>query len=160
MKTNIKYSRKNYAAVFIVCMSVVLGFSGCAEKAEKQPSGKAGLVTMSVALTEDDRTTLNCTVFNKTSKDIVIGEAYSLQVLKDKAFVDVSTLPDAGAFNLQSINILSGNDYSYRAYIEDNYGKLESGHYRIVQEYTNKEKGSTGKESKSKETVSAEFDLP
>ena len=39
------------------------------------------------------------------------------------------------------------------------YGDLETGHYRIVKEYTNKEKGSEEKENTSKETVSAEFDL-
>lgn len=132
--------------------------SGC-EK-EKQTAGENGLVTMSATLTEDNSTTLVCTIVNKTKKDIVIGEEYYLQVLKDKFFVDVPLLPEAGAFNLLSRDILSGDEYSYRAYIEKNYGDLEAGHYRIVKEYTNKEKGSQKKENASKETVSAEFDLP
>lgn len=89
-----------------------------------------------------------------------IGEEYYLQVLKDKSFVDVPLLPEAGAFNLVNWDILSGEEYSYRAYIEHNYGDLEAGRYRIVKEYTNKEKGSRKKENAGKETVSAEFDLP
>lgn len=117
-------------------------------------------MTMSVALTEDNSTTLECTIVNKTKKDIVIGEEYYLQVLKDKSFVNVPLLPEAGAFDLLSRDILAGQEYSFRAYIEKNYGELEAGRYRIVKEYRNKEKGSQEKENASKETVSAEFDLP
>ncbi|MBU5479444.1 hypothetical protein KQI69_09540 [Eubacterium sp. MSJ-13] len=74
-------------------------------------------------------------------------------------FIVVTILPEAGAFDLLSIDILQGQEYSFRAYIEKNYGDLEEGHYRIVKEYTDKEKGSKEKENASKETVSAEFDL-
>ena len=66
---------------------------------------------MSAALTEDNSTTLVCTIFNKTKKDIVIGEEYSLQVLKGKSFVDVPLLPEAGAFDLLSRDILPGDEY-------------------------------------------------
>ena len=126
----------------------------------KRKANSWGLVTMSATLTEDNSTTLVCTIVNKTKKDIVIGEEYYLQVLKDKSFVDVPLLPEAGAFNLLSRDIISGDEYSYRANIEKNYGNLEAGRYRIVKEYTNKEKGSQERENASKETVSAEFDLP
>ena len=149
---------KNGIVIFVICICVFFTCSGCEN--EKQTAGEDGLVTMSATLTEDNSTTLVCTIVNKTQKDIVIGEEYYLQVLKDKSFVDVPLLPEAGAFNLLSRDILSGHEYSYRAYIEKNYGDLEAGRYRIVKEYTNKEKGSQKKENASKETVSAEFDLP
>lgn len=149
---------KNGIVIFVICICALFICSGC-EK-EKQTAGEDGLVTMSATLTEDDSTTLVCTIFNKTEKDIVIGEEYYLQVLKDKSFVDVPLLPEAGGFDLLSRDILSGYEYSYRAYIEKNYGDLEAGRYRIVKEYTNKEEGSQKKENASKETVSAEFDLP
>ena len=90
----------------------------------------------------------------------MIGEEYYLQVLKDKSFVNVPLLPEAGAFNLLSRDILSGDEYSYRVYIEKNYGVLEAGRYRIIKEYTNKKKGSRKKGNENKETVMAEFDLP
>ena len=48
----------------------------------------------------------------------MIGEEYYLQVLKDKSFVNVPLLPEAEAFNLLSRDILSGDEYSYRVYIE------------------------------------------
>lgn len=149
---------KKGIVIFVICICVSFICSGC--KNEKQTAGEDGLVTMSAALIEDNSTTLECTIFNNTKKDIVIGEEYYLQVLKDKSFIDVPLLPEAGAFNLLSRDILSGQEYSFRAYIEKNYGELEAGRYRIVKEYTNKEKGSQEKENASKETVSAEFDLP
>lgn len=111
-------------------------------------------------LTKDNDTTLVWTIINKTEKDIEIGEEYYLQVLKDKSFVDVPRLPEAAAFNLLSRDILSGREYSDRVSVEHEYGELESGRYRIVKEYTNKEKGSQKKENASEEKVSAEFDLP
>ena len=144
----------------LLCICVIFFCSGCEKRTEKQTAREDGLVTMSATLTEDNSTNLVCTIVNKTQKDIVIGEEYYLQVLKDKSFVDVPLLPEAGAFNLLSRDILSGHEYSYRAYIQKNYGELEAGRYRIVKEYTNKEKGSRKKENASKETVSAEFDLP
>lgn len=159
---------KKGIVIFSICICVFFICSGCEKKTEKQTeqqieqrtAGENGLVTMSAALTEDKETTLVCTIFNKTEKDIVIGEEYSLQVLKDKSFVDVPLLPEAGGNGLVAQNILSGREYSYRAYIEHSYGDLEAGCYRIIKEYTNKEEGSQKKEDASKETVSAEFDLP
>lgn len=152
---------KKGIVIFAICIFAFCICSGCGKKTEKQTetAGKDGLVTMSADLTEDDSATLACTIVNKTKKDIMIGEEYSLQVLKDKSFVDVPRLPEAAAFNLLGINILSGEEYSYRVYIEHNYGDLEAGRYRIVKEYTNEEKGSQKKENAGKETVSAEFDL-
>lgn len=82
-----------------------------------------------------------------------------MQVLKGKSFIDVPLLPESGGFNLVSIDVLSGDEYSYRAYIEKNYGDLEAGHYRIVKEYTNKDSGNLKEENVGKEIVSAEFDL-
>ncbi|MCI8562640.1 MAG: hypothetical protein HFH69_03895 [Lachnospiraceae bacterium] len=151
---------KNGIVIFVICICVFFICSGCEKKTEKQTAGEDGLVTMSATLTEDNSTTLVCTIFNKTKKDIVIGEEYSLQVLKGKSFVDVPLLPEAGAFNLLSRDILPGYEYSYRAYIEHNYGDLDAGRYRIVKKYTSKEKGSQKKDRASKATVSAEFDLP
>lgn len=151
---------KNGTVFFVICICAFFICSGCEKTSEKQRAGENGLVTMSATLTEDNSTTLVCTIVNKTKKDIEIGEEYYLQVLKDKSFVDVPVLPEAAAFNLLSIDISSGDEYSYRAYIEKNYGDLEAGRYRIVKEYTNKEKGSQKKENASKETVSAEFYLP
>lgn len=149
---------KKGIVIFVICICVSFICSGC--KNEKQTTEKDGLVTMSAVLTEDNSTTLECTIINKTKKDIVIGEEYYLQVLKNKSFVDVPLLPEAGAFDLLSIDILSGQEYSFRAYIEKNYGDLDAGRYRIVKEYTDKEKGGQKKENASKDTVSAEFDLP
>lgn len=151
---------KKGIVIFAICVCALFICSGCEKKTEEQTAGKDGLVTMSADLTEDDSATLACTIVNKTKKDIMIGEEYSLQVLKGKSFVDVPRLPEAAAFNLLGINILSGEEYSYRVYIEHNYGDLEAGRYRIVKEYTNEEKGSRKKENASKETVSAEVDLP
>lgn len=148
---------KNGIAIFAMCICAFFICSGCGN--EKQTAGEDGQVTMSAALTEDDSITLECIIFNNTEKDIVIGDEYDLQVLKDGSFADVQPLPEAGAFNLLSRDILSGHEYSYRADIEKNYGDLEAGRYRIVKEYTNKEKDSQKKDDASKETVSAEFDL-
>ena len=149
---------KKGIVIFLLCMWVITCL-GCEKKTQKQTAGEDGLVTMSAVLTEDNNTTLKCTIFNKTQKDIVIDEEYYLQVLKGKSFVDVPLLPKAGGFNLVSIDVLSGDEYSYRAYIEKNYGDLEAGHYRIVKEYTNKDNGSQKEENAGKEFVSAEFDL-
>lgn len=151
---------KKGIVIIVICICVCFICSGCEKEKEKQTAGEDGLVTMSAALTEDDSTTLECTIFNKTQNVIEFGEEYSLQVLKDKSFVDVPLLPEAGGFNLLSRYILSGQEYSYRAYIEKNYGGLEKGRYRIVKEYTNKEEGSQKKENAGEETVTAEFDLP
>lgn len=90
----------------------------------------------------------------------MIGEEYVLQVLKDKTFVDVPLCPEGGAFNLLGIVILSGQEYSCKAYIQDHYGDLKTGHYQIVKEYTIQEKGHRKRENTSKEKVLAEFDLP
>lgn len=54
---------------------------------------------------------------------------------------------------------MSGDEYSYRVYIENSYWDLETGRYRIVKEYANKEKDGQEKENAGKETISAEFDL-
>lgn len=150
--------------IFALCICVVFTCFGCEKNTEKQTeeqtAGEDGMVSMSAALTEDSSTTLAYTIFNKTENDIVMGEEFTLQVLKDKSFVDVPLLDGDRAYNLVAINISSGEEYSDRVPIEDSYGDLEAGRYRIVKEYTNKEKGSQKKESASKETVSAEFDLP
>lgn len=162
---------KRGMVIFVVCICVFFICSGCGRKPEKQTAGEDdlvamstagadGLVTMSAALTENDSTTLVCTIVNKIEKDIVIGEKYQLQVLKDESFADVPRLPEAEGFNLLSRDILSGHEYSYRVDIEHNYGDLEAGRYRVVKEYTNKEEDSQKTENVSKETVSAEFDLP
>ena len=81
---------KKGIVIFAICIFAFCICSGCGKKTEKQTetAGKDGLVTMSADLTEDDSTTLACTIVNKTKKDIMIGEEYSLQVLKDKSFVD------------------------------------------------------------------------
>lgn len=139
--------------ILCMCMLVCLG---CDKKTKKQSSGVEGQVTMNVELTGDDSMTLECTIFNKTTNDIVTGEEYSLQVLQGKSFVDV---PLIGGFNLESINISAGEEYGYRAYIEHDYGKLETGHYRIVKEYTVKKDDSEKADGAVEETVSAEFDL-
>ncbi len=149
---------KKGIVVFVICICVFFIYSGCENK--KQTVKEDGLVTMSAAPAEDNGATLVYTIVNKTKKDIVIGEEYSLQVLQDKSFVDVPLLSGAEAFNLLGRDILSGNEYSGRVNIKKNYGDLEAGHYRIVKEYTNKEEGSQKKGNASKETVSAEFDLP
>lgn len=157
---SMKKSVKKNIVVLAICMGFSLCCTGCTSEkqtAGKQTFGKDGAVTMRAVLTEDDSITVECTIVNKTKKDIVTGEEYSLQVLKDKSFVDVPLLPEAGGFNLSSKDILSGDEYSFRAYIEKYYGELEAGHYRIVKEYTDKEKD--GKKDTEKETVSAEFDL-
>jgi hypothetical protein len=159
-KDKVSIMMKKVIVFWGVCLCVFFICSGCGKKTEEQNVGKDGEVTMSATVTEDDNTTLKCTIVNKTKKDITIGEEYSLQVLKDKSFVDVPLLPDAGAFDLISTDILSGEEYSYRAYIETNYGDLEKGHYRIVKEYTNKGDDSQKKENTDKMTVAAEFDLP
>ncbi len=151
---------KKGLVIFIICICGFFICSGCGKETERQTAGENGLVTMSATLTEDNDTTLVWTIINQTEKDIEIGEEYYLQVLKDKSFVDVPRLPEAAAFNLLSRDILSGREYSDRVSIEHEYGELESGRYRIVKEYTNKEKGSQKKENASEETVSAEFDLP
>ena len=163
---------KNGIVIFVLCICAFFICSGCGRKTEKQTAaekqitvekqtaGEDGLVTMSAALTEDNDTTLVWTIINKTKKDIMIGEVYTLQVLKDKSFVDVPRLPEAAGFNLLGRDILSGQEYSDRVDIEHNYGDLEAGRYRIVKEYTNNEKGSQKKENADEETVSAEFDLP
>lgn len=151
-----KKSVKKNIVILAICMGVSFSCAGCTSEkqtAGKQTVAKDGAVTMRAVLTEDDSTTVECTIVNKTKKDIVTGEEYSLQVLKDKSFVDVPLLPEAGGFNLSSKDILSGDEYSFRAYIEKYYGELEAGHYRIVKEYTDKEKDT------DKETISAEFDL-
>lgn len=150
---------KKGIVIFLICMCFFTCF-GCEKKTQKQTAGEDGLVTMGAVLTEDNNSTLECTIFNKTQKDIVIGDEYYLQVLKGKSFIDVPLLPEAGGFNLVSIDVLSGDEYSYRAYIEKNYGDLEAGHYRIVKEYTNKDSGNLKEENVGKEIVSAEFDLP
>ncbi len=150
---------KKGIVIFLICMWVFICF-GCEKKTQKQIAGEDGLVTMDAVLTEDNNITLKCTIFNKTQKDITIGEEYYLQVLKGKSFVDVPLLSEVGGFNLVSIDVLSGDEYSYRAYIEDNYGNLEAGHYRIVKEYTNKDSSNRKEENSDKEIVSAEFDLP
>lgn len=142
-----------------ICLCTFLICSGCEKKTEEQTIGKDGEVSMSATVTEDDNTTLKCTIVNKTSKDITIGEEYSLQVLKDESFVDVPLSPDAGSFNLESIDVSAGEEYTYRAYIGANYGDLEAGHYRIVKEYTNKGDDSQSEDNADKETVAAEFDL-
>lgn len=151
---------KKGIVIFALCMCVVLTCFGCEKKTQKKTAGEDGLVTMSADLTEDDSTTLAYTIFNKTENDIVIGEEVTLQVLKDKSFVDVPLLDGDRAYNLLAINISSGEEYSDRVPIEDSYGDLEAGRYRIVKEYANKEKDGEKKENASKETVSAEFDLP
>lgn len=151
--SSMKKSVKKNIIILAICMGATFCCSGCTSK--KQTIAKDGAVTMSAVLTEDDSTTVECTIINKTKKDIVTGEEYSLWVLKDKSFVEVPLLPEAGGFNLSSKDILSGDEYSFRAYIEKYYGKLEVGHYRIVKEYTEKD----GKKDTDKENVSAEFDL-
>lgn len=147
---------KKSILMLIMCMCMLACF-GCGKKTKKPTSGVEGQVTMSAELTGDESMTLECTIFNKTSKDIVTGEEYSLQVLQGKSFVDVPLI--TGAFNLVSIDILAGEEYGYRAYIEKNYGKLDAGHYRIVKEYTIKGDDSEQTNDDTKETVSAEFDL-
>lgn len=144
------------ALVMCLCMFACLG---CDKETKKQTAAVDGQVTMSADLTGDDSTTLECTIYNKTSKDIVTSEEYSLQVLQGQSFEDVSLLSGAGAFNLESIDIRAGEEYGYRAYIEKNYGELKAGHYRIVKEYTVKGDDSEKADDAAKETVSAEFDL-
>lgn len=150
---------KKGIAVFLICIWAFVCF-GCGKETHEPTAGEEGLVTMTAVLTEDEETTLECTIFNKTLKDITTGDMYCLQVLKGKSFIDVPLLPESGGFNLISRIILSGDEYSYRAYIEGNYGDLEAGHYRIVKEYTIKESDNPEKENADKERVSAEFDLP
>lgn len=108
---------KKSIIVFAICICAFI-CSACEKKDKAQTAGEDGLVTMSAALTDDKSTTLECTIFNKTKKDIAIGEEYCLQVLKDKSFVNVPLLPEAGAFDLLSISVLSGEEYSYRVYRE------------------------------------------
>ncbi len=155
---------KKGIVIFALCMCVVFTCFGCEKKTEKQTeeqtAGEDGMVSMSATLTDDSSTTIVYTIFNKTENDIVIGEEVTLQVLKDKSFVDVPLLDGDRAYNLLAINISSGEEYSDRVPLEDSYGDLEAGRYRIVKEYANKEQDGQKKENASKETVSAEFDLP
>ncbi len=115
---------------------------------------------MSAALTEDETAIVEGAIFNKTEKDIETGEEYTLEVLKDGSFVEVPRL-NSVAFNLGLIQILSGDESSYRIDIGRAYGDLEAGRYRIVQKYwvRNKEKGSRKEGNADEETVTAEFDL-
>lgn len=159
---------KNGIVIFVICICAFFICSGCGREtekqivAEKQTAGEDGLVTMSATLTKDDGTILEYTIINKIEKDIMTGEMYTLQVLKDKSFVDVPRLPDAAKFNLVGIIISSGQKYSDKIDIGHNYGDLEAGCYRIVKEYEyrSEEKGSWKKENTDEETVTAEFVLP
>lgn len=146
--------------LFLLCLCMV-NCLGC-EKQEKEQTkqqeqivGLDGLVTMSAELTEDESITLNCTIFNKTDKDISTGVSYTLQVLDGDSYIDVPLLPDAGGFDLNAMIVSAGKERNYRVYIENNYGDLEKGHYKIIKEYS-----VGGSNNQEKESVLAEFDLP
>lgn len=65
---------KKGIVIFLICMCFFTCF-GCEKKTQKQTAGEDGLVTMRAVLTEDNNSTLECTIFNKTQKDIVIGDS-------------------------------------------------------------------------------------
>ena len=74
---------------------------------KEQTVGVDGLVTMSAELTGDEVPAVTGIIYNKTKKKIETGEGYSLQVLKDDSFVDLTPLPGYG-FNLVPLPLRSG----------------------------------------------------
>ncbi len=162
---------KKSIVIFAICICVFFLCSGCGKEierqaagsgkeTEKQKAGEDGLVTMSAELAEDEKNTIvTGIIFNKTEKDIETGEEYTLQVLKDKSFVDVPPL-NSLAWNLAAIEILSGRERSYRIDIGHVYGDLEAGRYRIVKKYWDRENRKQKDRDSYEKTVTAEFDLP
>ena len=78
MSTYNKTRLTHEPALFVPCRLglrlFVMTCVGCEKKPQNQAAAEDGVVTMRADLTEDDSTTVDCTIFNKTDKDIAIGE--------------------------------------------------------------------------------------
>lgn len=85
-------------------------------------------------------TGITYTISNQSDKDLSYGQDYSLQKEKDGRWYLVEP-ENLVAITLELLWLPAGNTDTYEISWENSYGKLSSGHYRIIKNVSDDEAG-------------------
>lgn len=129
-------------SVMIMGMSLLL-LTGCGQKLGDEFTEEVNTLE-GAAITVDESmaaaTGITYTIDNQTDRDLNYGQDYGLQKEKDGRWYQVVP-KNPVAVTLELLWLPSGNTDTHEVGWESSYGKLASGHYRIVKNVSDNENG-------------------
>ena len=141
LKTNVicrngGFMKKGLKITLIILVFLVIGLTGCNKKQDDfigEESTTEIVTDSDVSLSIKDGTLTNTgatiVLTNKSNKEYVYGEPYSIQIKKDGTWhvINVQRIFQTPMFHLKN-----GETTEIELKWDANYGKLESGTYRII----------------------------
>lgn len=129
-------------SVMIIGMSLLL-FSGCGQKLGDEFTEEVNTLEGASIVVDESAvasTGITYTMENQTDRDLSYGQDYGLQKEKDGRWYQVE--PESPvAVTLELLWLPAGNTDTFELSWESSYGKLSSGHYRIVKNVSDNESG-------------------
>ncbi len=135
---------KKSKMIFMMVLGLnILLLAGCGKKLGEEFTDEVNTLT-GVSLTVDEdkvsETGVAYTIDNQSDKDISFGHDYSLQMEKDGKWYQVEP-KEAIAVTMELLWLPAGTSETYEIWWDSSYGKLASGHYRIVKSVSDNESG-------------------
>lgn len=135
--------KKSKTILIMVLALNILLLVGCGQKLGEEFTEEVNTLE-GVSLTVDAESAassgITYTLDNQSDKDINFGQNYSLQMEKDGKWYQVESR-DPMAVTLELLWLPAGTSDTYEIKWDSSYGKLSSGHYRIVKNVSDEENG-------------------
>lgn len=135
-----KKSRKISVILIAVCFMMLCG---CGIKLGEEFTEEVNALEGAEFIVDADQVTptgITYTISNQSEKDLSYGRDYSLQQEKDGKWYRIEPKSEL-AVTLELLWIPAGNTDTEEISWEDAYGKLPSGNYRILKNFSDNERG-------------------
>lgn len=133
-------SRKQAACVLAVCLAFL---AGCGQKLGEEFSEDVNMLEGAELLVDEALATpagITYTISNQSDKDLNYGQDYSLLKEKDGKWYVVEPARPA-AVTMELLWVPAGSTDTMEISWEDSYGNLSGGHYRLLKNFSDNEKG-------------------
>ena len=134
--------KNKIVSVVIVGMSLIL-FAGCGQKLGDEFTEEVNTLEGAFLSVDENLASpvgITYTMENQTDKDLNYGQDYSLQKEKDGRWYQVEP-KEPVAVTMELLWLPAGSRDTLELRWESSYGKLKSGHYRIVKNVSDSESG-------------------
>ena len=118
--------------IFLLLLIIVLIFAGCASKefAAEDPQIDPNLVTVEV--TGSSNKSISIKITNNSDMMLFYGEPYSLEYFENGKWEEVEGRAEGNFFHMAAYGIAPGRSAGWSANLEQRYGALSDGRYRIL----------------------------
>lgn len=135
--------KKSRKLLMVVLGLNLLLLAGCGQKLGEEFTEEVNTLE-GVTLTVDEESAsvsgITYTISNQSDKDVSFGQDYILQMEKDGKWYQVE--PKGGiAITMELLWVPAGTTDTHEIIWNDSYGKLSSGHYRVVKNVSDNEAG-------------------